>query len=56
LNPNGLSQNGYGAILKNAALKYNKAFGTSTLDAPQPEKIDAFKGSEVEFEAPGYKS
>mmetsp|Transcript_15726 Transcript_15726/g.31866 ORF Transcript_15726/g.31866 Transcript_15726/m.31866 type:complete len:137 (+) Transcript_15726:89-499(+) len=46
----------YGAVLKNAALKYNKPFGTSTLEAPTPEKVDSFKGSEVEFDAPGFKS
>uniref|UniRef100_A0A7S4W5N5 Uncharacterized protein n=1 Tax=Alexandrium monilatum TaxID=311494 RepID=A0A7S4W5N5_9DINO len=39
----------YGAIIKNAALKYNKPYGTQTLVTPSPEKTDAFKGSEAEF-------
>uniref|UniRef100_A0A7S4VMI3 Uncharacterized protein n=1 Tax=Alexandrium monilatum TaxID=311494 RepID=A0A7S4VMI3_9DINO len=39
----------YGAVIKNAALKYNKPYGTQTIVAPTPEKTDAFKGSEQEF-------
>merc|ERR1719436_1934108 len=32
----------YGAVLKNAALKYNKPYGTNTLEAPQPLKSKPF--------------
>eukprot|EP00413_Alexandrium_margalefii_P049574 CAMPEP_0204608344 /NCGR_PEP_ID=MMETSP0661-20131031/60259_1 /ASSEMBLY_ACC=CAM_ASM_000606 /TAXON_ID=109239 /ORGANISM="Alexandrium margalefi, Strain AMGDE01CS-322" /LENGTH=137 /DNA_ID=CAMNT_0051619849 /DNA_START=60 /DNA_END=473 /DNA_ORIENTATION=+ len=45
----------YGAVLKNAALKYNKPFGTTTLSDPKPEKTGKYVGSEVEYDAPGYK-
>eukprot|EP00413_Alexandrium_margalefii_P048302 CAMPEP_0204608514 /NCGR_PEP_ID=MMETSP0661-20131031/60360_1 /ASSEMBLY_ACC=CAM_ASM_000606 /TAXON_ID=109239 /ORGANISM="Alexandrium margalefi, Strain AMGDE01CS-322" /LENGTH=136 /DNA_ID=CAMNT_0051620043 /DNA_START=45 /DNA_END=455 /DNA_ORIENTATION=- len=45
----------YGAVLKNAALKYNKPFGTTTLENPKPEKTSNYVGSEVEYDAPGYK-
>merc|ERR1719400_2388540 len=32
----------YGAIIKNAALKHNKPYGTQTLEAPAPLKTDKF--------------
>merc|ERR1719499_529173 len=34
----------YGATLKNAALKYNKAYGTRTKKDPKPVKVAPFKG------------
>merc|ERR1719401_1270391 len=41
----------YGATLKNAALKYNKAYGTGTVQDPAPiiGKGAKFVGAEVEF-------
>mmetsp|Transcript_10216 Transcript_10216/g.32418 ORF Transcript_10216/g.32418 Transcript_10216/m.32418 type:complete len:138 (-) Transcript_10216:124-537(-) len=45
----------YGAVLKNAALKYNKPYGTTTLADPKPEKTSGYVGSEKEYDAPGYK-
>mmetsp|Transcript_112080 Transcript_112080/g.317071 ORF Transcript_112080/g.317071 Transcript_112080/m.317071 type:complete len:130 (+) Transcript_112080:54-443(+) len=38
----------YGAILKNAALKYNKPFGTTTIAAPKPPKAGKFLGQDIE--------
>merc|ERR1719401_1984508 len=44
----------YGATLKNAALKYNKAYGTGTVKDPAPiiGKGAKFVGAEVEFPGP----
>merc|ERR1711972_99197 len=41
----------YGATLKNAALKYNQAYGTGTVEDPAPiiGKGAKFVGAEVEF-------
>merc|ERR1712026_513138 len=45
----------YGAILKNAALKYNKPYGTQTLEAPQPLKTDGFVPQTEELRGPAWK-
>merc|ERR1712107_919467 len=44
----------FGATLKNAALKYNKAYGTGTVNNPAPiiGKGAKFVGAEVEFPGP----
>mmetsp|Transcript_1491 Transcript_1491/g.1744 ORF Transcript_1491/g.1744 Transcript_1491/m.1744 type:complete len:86 (-) Transcript_1491:182-439(-) len=39
----------YGAVVKNAALKYNKPYGTSLIVDPTPEKTDEYKGTIEEF-------
>merc|ERR1719215_1848971 len=46
----------YGATLKNAAMKHNKAYGTGTVKDPPPliGKGAKFVGAEVEF--PGYNT
>jgi len=46
----------YGATLKNAALKYNKPYGTRTKKDPRPVKVAPFKGREVEMPDPEYKA
>merc|ERR1719251_471744 len=38
----------YGAILKNAALKYNKPYGTQTIVDPKPLKTNQFVGQREE--------
>merc|ERR1711963_905748 len=46
----------YGAVLKNAALKYNKPYGTTTLRDPKPPKPGSdFKGMEIENNVGSYK-
>mmetsp|Transcript_21457 Transcript_21457/g.66929 ORF Transcript_21457/g.66929 Transcript_21457/m.66929 type:complete len:138 (-) Transcript_21457:7-420(-) len=46
----------FGAVLKNAALKYNKPFGTTTLKDPAPPKAGGnFVGMEVETGAPDFR-
>merc|ERR1712109_148806 len=46
----------YGAIIKNAALKYNKPYGTQTLEAPTPLKTDKFVRQLDENEVPSWKA
>merc|ERR1719277_2347162 len=46
----------YGATLKNAALKYNKPYGTRTKKDPKPVLTGKFSGKEVELEDPEYKT
>merc|ERR1712187_532940 len=47
----------YGAPLKNAALKYNKPYGTRTKKDPKPVITGTkFQGKEVELEDPEYKA
>mmetsp|Transcript_64905 Transcript_64905/g.167040 ORF Transcript_64905/g.167040 Transcript_64905/m.167040 type:complete len:136 (-) Transcript_64905:109-516(-) len=49
----------YGALIKNAAQKYNKPFGTNTVigGAPKPPKMGGkFVGMEVENSAESYKA
>jgi len=46
----------YGAVLKNAALKYNKPYGTQTLENPQPLKTSGFVGQLEESGGPGWKA
>merc|ERR1719378_2006147 len=45
----------YGAILKNAALKYNKPYGTQTIENPKPLKTEGFVGQRDELGLPGWK-
>merc|ERR1711997_1253802 len=46
----------YGAIIKNAALKYNKPYGTQTIEAPTPLKTDKFVGMNDEMGKPTWKA
>merc|ERR1719336_2764352 len=46
----------YGAILKNAALKYNKPYGTQTLEAPKPLKTEGYVSQLDEMNGPGWKA
>merc|ERR1719221_892777 len=46
----------YGATLKNAALKYNKPYGTRPIKEPKPVKVGKYLGREVEMEDPEYKT
>jgi len=47
----------YGATVKNAAQKYNKPFGTITVNNPKPPKMGAkFVGMEAENNAESYKA
>mmetsp|Transcript_75242 Transcript_75242/g.170331 ORF Transcript_75242/g.170331 Transcript_75242/m.170331 type:complete len:133 (-) Transcript_75242:72-470(-) len=47
----------YGAVLKNAALKYNKPFGTTTIVDPKPPKAGGgFVGMEIEQATESYKA
>ncbi|CAK0823105.1 unnamed protein product [Prorocentrum cordatum] len=42
----------YGAVLKNAALKYNTPYGTTTDPNAKPIKTGGFKGKEAENSEP----
>ena len=46
----------YGAIIKNAALKYNKPYGTQTIEAPAPLKVDKFVTTREENGVPSWKA
>merc|ERR1711953_1282134 len=46
----------YGAIIKNAALKYNKPYGTQPLEAPAPLKTDKFVTTREENKLPSWKA
>merc|ERR1719475_24667 len=46
----------YGATLKNAALKYNKPYGSRTVKNPKPIKVGKFIGKEQEIDDPEYKT
>merc|ERR1719242_1155868 len=46
----------YGAIVKNAALKYNKPYGTQTLENPKPLKTEGFVSMLDEMKGPGWKA
>lgn len=47
----------YGATVKNAAQKYNKAFGTNTIKNPTPPKMGGkFVGLEVENSVENFKA
>merc|ERR1719263_2410152 len=46
----------YGATLKNAALKYNKPYGTRTKKNPKPALTGKFQGKEQELPDPEYKA
>jgi len=45
----------YGAVLKNAALKYNKPYGTQTLQNPKPLKTEGYVAQRDEMGLPTWK-